>query len=112
MKRGEIWWASMEEPRGSEPGYRRPVIIISSNDFNRSLIQTVIVAVVTSNLSLEYVPGNFKLSKKHSNLPKDSVANASQLMTLDKHFLTEKVGSLNAQQLNLLNEGLKLSLNL
>ena len=112
MKRGEIWWASIEEPRGSEPGYRRPVIIISSNDFNKSLIQTVIVAVVTSNLNLEHAPGNFKIPKNNSKLTKESVANVSQLLTLDKHFLTEKVGSLNTQQLNLLNNGLKLSLNL
>jgi len=112
MKRGEIWWASMEEPRGSEPGYRRPVIIVSSNDFNKSLIQTVIVMVVTSNLNLEYAPGNFKIPKKSSNLTKDSVANVSQLLTLDKCFLTEKIGCLNSQQSNFLNNGLKLSLNL
>ena len=68
MKRGEIWWASMKEPRGSEPGYQRPVVIVSSNEFNQSLIQTVIVAVVTSNLRLAYVPGNFKITKKHSAL--------------------------------------------
>lgn len=110
MKRGEIWWASMGEPRGSEPGYHRPVIIISSNDFNQSLIQTVIVAVVTSNLHLVDAPGNFKITKKHSSLNKDSVVNVSQLITLDKTFLTEKVGKLNSKNINFLNEGIKLVL--
>ena len=110
MKRGEIWWASMGEPRGSEPGYRRPVVIVSTNEFNRSLIQTVIVAVVTSNLHLVNAPGNFKITKKQSGLSKDSVVNVSQLITLDKTFLTEKTGKLNSKNINFLNEGIKLVL--
>jgi mRNA interferase MazF len=85
----------MGEPRGSEPGYRRPVVIVSTNEFNRSLIQTVIVAVVTSNLRLVYAPGNFKITQRQSNLSKDSVVNVSQLITLDKTFLTEKIGKLD-----------------
>ena len=111
MKRGEIWWASMGEPRGSEPGYHRPVIIVSSNAFNQSLIQTVIVAVVTSNLRLGDAPGNFKITKKHSNLNKDSVVNVSQLITLDKTFLTEQIGKLNSKHINFLNEGIRLVLD-
>ena len=111
MRRGEIWWASMGEPRGSEPGYHRPVIIVSSNEFNQSLIQTVIVAVVTSNLRLADAPGNFKITKKQSNLNKDSVVNVSQLITLDKIFLTEQVGKLNSKYISFLNEGLRLVLN-
>jgi len=110
VKRGEVWWASMGEPRGSEPGYRRPVVIVSTNEFNRSLIQTVIVAVVTSNLRLVDAPGNFKITKKQSNLSKDSVVNVSQLITLDKIFLTEKIGKLNPKNINFLNEGIKLVL--
>ncbi|KAF3977851.1 MAG: type II toxin-antitoxin system PemK/MazF family toxin [Methylococcales symbiont of Iophon sp. n. MRB-2018] len=110
MKRGEVWWASMGEPRGSEPGYRRPVVIVSTNEFNRSLIQTVIVAVVTSNLRLVDAPGNFKITKKQSNLSKDSVVNVSQLITLDKTFLTEKIEKLNPKNINFLNEGIKLVL--
>ncbi len=110
MKRGEIWWASMGEPRGSEPGYRRPVIVVSTNEFNQSLIQTVIVSVVTSNLRLVDAPGNFKITKKQSNLSKDSVVNVSQLITLDKIFLTEKIGILNSKNINFLNEGIKLVL--
>ena len=111
MKRGEIWWASMGEPRGSEPGYHRPVIVVSSNAFNQSLIQTVIVAVVTSNLRLGDAPGNFKITKKHSNLNKDSVVNVSQLITLDKTFLTEQIGKLNSKHINFLNEGIRLVLD-
>lgn len=110
MKRGEIWWSTMGEPRGSEPGFRRPVVIVSTNEFNRSLIQTVIVAVVTSNLRLVDAPGNFKITKKQSNLSKDSVVNVSQLITLDKTFLTEKIGKLNSRNINFLNEGIKLVL--
>ena len=110
MKRGEIWWASMEEPRGSESGYHRPVVIVSSNEFNQSLIQTVIAAVVTSNLRLVDAPGNFKITKKHSNLKKDSVVNVSQLITLDKSFLTEQTGKLNSKHIDFLNEGIRLVL--
>lgn len=112
MKRGEIWWASMGRPRGSEPGFRRPIVIISSNDFNRSLIQTVICAVITSNLNLEHAPGNFKLKKSKQGVDRDSVVNISQLITMDKSFLTEQVGQLNGKQINTLNEGLRLVLNL
>lgn len=112
MKRGEIWWASMPEPQGSEPGFRRPVIVISANDFNQSRIQTVTVTIVTSNLRLAEAPGNFKLSKKLSKLSRDSVVNVSQIMTLDKSLLTEAVEQLDARHLNLLNSGLKLALNL
>ena len=111
MKRGEIWWASMGEPRGSEPGYHRPVIIVSANEFNKSLIQTVIVVVITSNLRLVDAPGNFIILKKHSNLNKDSVVNVSQLITLDKSFLIEQAGKLNSKYISFLNEGVRLVLS-
>ena len=112
MKRGEIWWASMGEPRGSEPGYRRPVVIISSNEFNQSLIQTVVCAAITSNLRLINAPGNFKLAKSKSGINRDSVVNVSQLITLDKSFFTEQVGKLNNKQIYSLKEGLKLVLDI
>ena len=112
MKRGEIWWASMEEPQGSAPGFRRPVIIASSNDFNKSLINTTTVVIVTSNLRLSEAPGNFRLSKKVSQLNRDSVVNVSQVITLDKSLLTEAVGKLDSKHLNLLDAGLRLALNL
>lgn len=112
MKRGDVWWASMSEPRGSEPGYRRPVVVVSSNEFNKSNIQTVICAVITSNLRLENAPGNFKLGKSKRGINRDSVVNVSQLITLDKAFLTEQASFLNSTQLNKLNEGLKLVLSI
>lgn len=112
MKRGELWWASLDAPSGSAPGYRRPVVIISANAFNQSRIQTVIVAVVTSNLHLANAPGNFTVSKRDSGLSKESVINVSQLLTIDKTFLTEKISMLPGKRLVSLNEGLRLSLAL
>ena len=108
MKKGEIWWASLSEPRGSEPGFRRPVVIISSNAFNDSNINTCLVAVLTSNLHLANAPGNIKITKKASKLSRDSVINVSQILTVDKSFLTEKISNLNPQYANALNDGLKL----
>jgi mRNA interferase MazF len=110
VKKGEVWWASLGEPRGSEPGYKRPVVIVSANEFNKSTIKTIIVAVITSNLRLAEAPGNFSVSKKDSGLPKESVVNVSQLLTLDKSFLVEKSKKLPELKLLRLNEGLKLVL--
>ena len=112
MKRGAIWWASMDAPRGSEPGYRRPVVIVSADSFNDSLINTVIVCVITSSLRLALAPGNFKIGQTSSGLSRDSVVNVSQLITLDKSFLPEDVGYLTDKQLARLDEGLKLVLSL
>ncbi len=77
INRGEIWWASLPKPEASEPGYRRPVVILQADDFNRSLINTVIAAVITSNLHLENAPGNVLIKKRTSKLQKDSVVNVS-----------------------------------
>jgi mRNA interferase MazF len=110
VKKGEVWWASLGEPRGSEPGYKRPVVIVSANEFNKSTIKTIIVAVITSNLRLAEAPGNFSVSKKDSGLTKESVVNVSQLLTLDKSFLVEKSKKLPELKLLRLNEGLKLVL--
>ena len=112
VKRGEIWWATLDEPIASEPGYRRPVVIVSSNEFNQSRISTVIVAIVTSNLRLADAPGNFSISKKESGLSKESVVNISQVLTLDKSFLSKKSGKLSAKKLLFLNEGLRLVLSI
>ncbi|MDQ7075649.1 MAG: type II toxin-antitoxin system PemK/MazF family toxin [Gammaproteobacteria bacterium] len=112
MKRGEVWWATLDEPRGSEPGYRRPVVVVSSNEFNQSKISTAIVAVVTSNLRLAEAPGNFSISKKESGLSKESVVNLSQLLTLDKSFLSKKSDALSAKKRLAMNEGLRLVLSL
>ena len=112
MKRGEIWWATLDEPRGSEPGYRRPVAVVSSNEFNESNINTVLVVIITSHINLSKAPGNFLLSKKESGLSKKSLVNVSQILTLDKSFLSEKSGQLSSKELLELNEGLKLVLSL
>ena len=89
IQRGEIWWADLPERRRSEPGFRRPVLVIQANSFNRSRIQTVLVAVVTSNQELAGAPGHVLLSGPVSGLPRDSVVNISQIFTLDRAYLTE-----------------------
>jgi len=112
VQRGEIWWASMSTPRGSEPGYRRPVLVIQSNAFTVSRIQTVLAAVLTSNLDLAAAPGNLIVKRKQSGLTRDSVINVSQVVTLNKTFLTEKVGVLPPKLMNAVDEGLRLALGL
>jgi len=112
MKRGEIWWASLPEPAGAEPGYRRPVVIVQADEFNQSRIGTAIVVVLTSNMRLAEAPGNLLLPAPSTGLPKHSVANVSQVITLDKAFLTERVGRLPPALLNDLEAGLRLVLDL
>lgn len=112
LERGEIWWADLPEPRGSEPGFRRPVMIVQANSFNRSRIQTVLVAVVTSNVELAAAPGNVLLPARVSGLPRDSVINVSQVVTLDREYLTERVGTLPARLQIAVNAGLRLVLDL
>ncbi len=87
MRRGELWWASLSDPLGSAPGFRRPVVVIQCDSFNESRINTVVVAAVTSNLRLAKTPGNVLLDSGESNLPRDSVVNVSQILTIDKSFL-------------------------
>ena len=111
-QRGDIWWASLAEPRGSGPGYRRPVVVVQADAFNRSQIQTVIVAVITSNMRLAAAPGNVRLMQEESGLPRESVINVSQLITLDRRYLTARVGRLPSEQLTDLDEGLRLVLSL
>ena len=112
MKRGEVWWASLPDPVGSGPGYRRPVVVVQSNPFNESRISTVIVAVITSNLALVDAPGNIRLSKSESGLSKASVINISQVITLDSDLLTEKVRTLPHSVVDRVNNGLRLVLGL
>ena len=111
MKRGEIWWASLTAPEGSAPGYRRPVLVVQANSFNESRISTVLVAVITSNLALADAPGNVRISKSDSSLSKASVVNVSQILTIDRQFLTGSVGTLPGRVMERINEGLKLVLN-
>ncbi len=112
MQRGEIWWATLRAPTGSEPGYRRPVLIIQSDDFNKSRINTVVVAMLTSNLHLKAAPGNVFLAKRSTKLPKDSVANVSQVVTLDKSFLTKHISRLSPDKMKHVDNGLRLVLKL
>jgi mRNA interferase MazF len=112
MERGEIWWATLAEPNGSEPGYRRPVLIIQSDDFNRSRIRTLIAVVLTSNVLLAAAPGNVMLRARATGLPKDSVANVSQMVTLDKEQLTDRVGRLRADDFKRIEDGIRLVLAL
>lgn len=112
IQRGEIWWASLPEPAGSEPGYRRPVLVIQSNDFNRSRIATIIAVAITSNLKLAQAPGNVLLPRKSTGLAMDSVANISQVITIDKSFMTERIGSLPTYILEQVADGLRLVMSL
>jgi mRNA interferase MazF len=112
MYRGEIWWADLPEPTASEPGYRRPVLIIQEDTFTQSRINTVIVVAITSNLRLADAPGNVLLSSTATGLPKDSVANVSQVLTLDKSFLTDRIGSVPDYLQEEIDEGLRLVLYL
>jgi mRNA interferase MazF len=111
MKRGEIWWALLTSPDGSGPGYRRPVLIVQANSFNESRISNILVAVITSNLALAQAPGNVRISKSDSGLPKASVANISQVLTIDRQFFTERIGALPGRIMDRVNEGLKLVLS-
>jgi mRNA interferase MazF len=112
VERGEVWWASLGRPRASEPGYRRPVVIVQSNDFNRSSLSTVIVVVMTTNLNLAMAPGNLVCRPRASGLPRPSVINVSQVATLDRTQLLERVGRLPEGTMHSLDEGLRLVLAL
>ena len=112
MRRGEIWWASLPEPSGSGPGYRRPLLIVSANSFNESRISTVIAAVITSNLRLADAPGNVRLPARGLGLSKPSVVNVSQIITVDKALLTERGGRLTPRLLAAVDDGIRLVLSL
>jgi mRNA interferase MazF len=112
MQRGDLWWANLPDPVGSGPGYRRPVLIIQADPFNRSRLKTVIVAVITKNTALAAAPGNVLLSASDSGLPLDSVVNVSQIITLDRVLLTEFVHSLPSSVMAKVEHGLRLVMNL
>jgi mRNA interferase MazF len=112
VERGAIWWVDLAEPRGSEPGFRRPLLIVQADAFNRSRIQTIVAVVLTSNLRLVEAPGNVLIPARLSGLPKDSVANVSQVITIDRDFLLEPAGKLDAKILRQVEDGLRLVLHL
>jgi mRNA interferase MazF len=106
IAQGEIWWAELAPPTGSEPGYRRPVVVIQGDALNRSKIATAVCVPLTSNLRWADAPGNVLLSARSTNLPKDSVANVSQLVSLDRTVLTEHVAKLSRAKVELLLSGI------
>ena len=112
LQRGEIWWADLPEPRRPEPGFRRPVLVVQADSFNRSRIQTVVIAILTGNLQLAGAPGDILLPASASGLPRDSVVNVSQLMTLDRSYLTERACALPSRLRTSLDAGLRLVLEL
>lgn len=106
INQGEIWWADLGEPIGSAPGYRRPVLVVQGDAFNRSRIDTVVCVPLTSNLKWADAPGNVRLSARMTGLGKDSVANVSLIVAIDRSQLTERVGSIPARKLELVLSGI------
>lgn len=112
IQRGDIWWASLPDPVGAMPGYRRPVLIVQADSFNQSAIRTVLAVVLTSNLRLAEAPGNILCPVNQTGLAKDSVANISQVVTVDKAMLAEKVSELSLPLMRQIEVGLRLILAL
>ena len=107
-----MWWADIDAPRGSEPDFRRPILVVQADSFNRSRLRTVLGIVLTSNTRLLDAPGNVLLTAKNSGLPKDSVANVTQIVTLDESYLSERTGSITPELMAQVDAGLKLVLDL
>ena len=112
MRRGEIWWAVLGAPTGSEPGYRRPVLILQANEFNESRLRTIVVAAITSNLRLADAPGNVRCRPQETGLGKPSVVNVSQIATADKRNLRERAGRVSGRLLGRVEDGIRLVLGL
>lgn len=110
MRRGEVWWAALGQPFGSAPGYRRPVLILQIDEFNESPIRTAVVVAITSNTRLVAAPGNVLCSRRDTRLSKSSVVNVSQVATIDKRALLERVGVLAAAKLKRVEDGVRLVL--
>jgi mRNA interferase MazF len=110
--RGEVWWADLREPVGSEPSFRLPALVVQVDPLNSSRLQTVLAVLVTSNLRLEAYPGNVLLPSRATGLPLDSVANVSQVITIDKAFLDERVGIVGSSLMERVDAGLRLVLGL
>lgn len=110
VAQGEIWWADLPDATGSGPGFRRPVVIVQGEAFNRSNIATVVCVPLTSNLRLAQAPGNLLLPARASELSKDSVANVSQIVTIDRDLLTERAGRVSRSQLEAILDGIDIVL--
>jgi mRNA interferase MazF len=112
IRRGQIWWIDLAEPRGSEPGYRHPVLVLQRDEVNASRINTVVVCLLTSNTALAGAPGNTLLPRRRTGLRSDSVANASQISTVNKADLEELIGSVPRGLMDQIDEGLRWFLDL
>lgn len=112
MRRGEVWWANLPDPVASEPGGRRPVLIVSSDTFNQTAIRTVLIVAFSTNLKLANMPGNVFVTQEESGLPKDAVVNVTQVLTADRSFLTEHVSTVAENILEAVDDGLRLVLAL
>ena len=108
IRQGEVFWIDLGEPRGSAPGYRHPHVVVQNNLFNQSRINTAVVCAITSNLARAAAPGNVLLRKGEAGLPRPSVVNVSQLFTVDKSELTERIGTLSGKRALEIIEGMKL----
>ncbi|MBI4379539.1 MAG: type II toxin-antitoxin system PemK/MazF family toxin [Nitrospinae bacterium] len=108
IRQGDIYWVDLGEPHGSEPGYRHPHVVIQNNVFNESRINTVVICALTSNLKRANAPGNVLLKKGEGNLPKNSVVNITQIITVNKSDLIEKIGTLPSSKIRQIFEGIKL----
>ena len=112
IQRGEVWWADLEEPRASEPGFRWPVLVVQADSFNRSRLRTILAVALSSNLRLLDAPGNTLLLSKDTGLPKDSTSVVTQIVTLDRDFLTKCVGRIPPSLMAQVDAGLELVLDL
>jgi mRNA interferase MazF len=108
INQGDLYWVDLEEPQGSEPGYRHPHVVVQNNLFNHSRIRTVLVCPLTSNLKRADAPGNVLLEKQEANLPKPSVVNVSQVFTIDKAQLGDYIGTLSPKRVRQILDGIKL----
>lgn len=106
IAQGEVWWADLPAPQGSAPGFRRPVIVVQGDAFNRSALRTTVCVPLTSNSRWAEAPGNVLLTARSTGLPRDSVANVSQVVTLDRAVLAERVGKLSRPKLDLVLAGI------
>jgi mRNA interferase MazF len=107
IRQGQVYWLNLPEPEGSEPGYRRPCLVLQNDTFNRSKIRTTIICILTTNLRLGNAPGNVVLEQGEANLNKDSVANISQLLTVNKSDLSEQIGQISITKLDEILLGLR-----
>jgi mRNA interferase MazF len=112
IRRGQLWWVDFAEPHGSEPGYRHPVLVLQRDEVNASHINTVVVCVLTSNPALAKAPGNTLLPRRRTGLRRDSVANASQIATVNKSDLEELIGMVPRSLMDAIDDGLRWFLNL